>query len=89
MTKQQLADDLVEQGYCNTKSGAKSTIDFIFMQITDALASGSEVSLPGFGKFSTATQAAKSGVMAGKAWTSEAKQVPKFKAGTALKNAVA
>ncbi len=89
MTKQQLIDELVEQGYSETKAKAKSTIDFIFMQITDSLASGSEVSLPGFGKFSTATQAAKSGVMAGKAWTSEAKQVPKFKAASTLKDAVA
>ena len=59
------------------------------MEITSALASGSEISLPGFGKFSTATQAARSGTMSGKAWKSEAKQVPKFKASSTLKDAVA
>ncbi len=71
------------------KSVARETIDFIFDTITKSLTTNTEVTIPGFGKFSTATQAAKSGVMAGKAWTSAAKQVPKFKAATALKDTVA
>ena len=68
---------------------AKEAIQTIFQGIATELVSGSEVSIPGFGKFVSATQAAKSGVMAGKAWTSEAKQVPKFKAAKALKDALA
>ncbi len=88
MTKQELIDRLVKQELSQSKVQAKDTIDFIFAQIADSLSSGSEVSLPGFGRFYTATQAAKSGTMHGKAWTSEAKQIPKFKASTVLKSAV-
>ena len=72
-----------------TQSQAKEAITEIFAEITIQLEAGSEVSIPGFGKFISATQVAKSGVMAGKAWTSAAKQVPKFKPASTLKDAVA
>lgn len=34
-----------------TKAQAKSIVDSVFKQITDAAAGGAETSLPGFGKF--------------------------------------
>ena len=72
-----------------TQATSKEAIQTIFNEITNQLKAGSEVSIPGFGKFVSATQASKSGVIAGKSWTSEAKQVPKFKASKTLKDALA
>ena len=95
MNMTELSECLVENEVCETKSRARSTIGFIFDQISKELQTGSEVTIPGFGKFSTATQAGRSGAMKNKgtgeeiSWTSEAKQVPKFKAGKALKDLVA
>jgi len=72
------------------KSEARETIDFVFDSITETLESGSEVTIPGFGKFSTATQKGREGTAPdGTKWKSETKQVPKFKAATALKDTVA
>ena len=90
MTKQDLINSLVQEGLSQTKAEAKATINFIFNSITQTSVSGSEVSLQGFGKFSTATQAGRNGTAPdGTAWTSKTKQIPKFKASTVLKNAVA
>ncbi len=72
-----------------SQKDAKYFIEKIFANITTQLKSGSEISIPGFGKFCTVTQAAKSGVMANKSWTSPEKQVPKFKAAKALKDTLA
>ena len=89
MTQKDLIEKLVEQDYCRTKTGATAMINYIFSTITTSLSNGNEVSIPGFGKFTSETQAERSGSMNGKEWKSKAKQVPKFKASKTLKDTVA
>ncbi len=88
MSNKILIDSIADK-FDISKVQAKDILDFTFSEITGGLKSGTEFQINGFGKFSTATQAAKSGTMNGKAWTSPAKQVPKFKASTTLKDALA
>jgi DNA-binding protein HU-beta len=58
--------------------------------IEDALASGSDVNITGFGKFSVAERAARRGVnpATGEPMTIAASKAPRFSAGAKLKQAV-
>jgi len=56
--------DLVEKiaaDHSLTKAAAKSIVDGVLKAITDAAVAGSEVSLPGFGKFKVQERAAREG----------------------------
>jgi DNA-binding protein HU-beta len=66
-------------------------VDAILESITDALKSGQEVNFTGFGKFSTQRRAARQGVNPrnpSQKVTIPAATVPKFSAGSSLKQAV-
>jgi len=72
-----------------TKAAAGRVFEDIMTMITDTLAKGEDVEIPGFGKFVVQTQAAKSGVALGKAYTTPEKKVVKFRPAAQLKRTVA
>lgn len=69
----------------------ESVIDAIGRVVQEALAKGDEVTLPGIGKLSVNKRAARTGrnPATGEALKIKAKNVPKFTAAKALKDAVA
>lgn len=69
---------------------AGSAVDAVFNGITETLANGGQVRLVGFGTFSVANRKATTGrnPRTGEAIQIPASNVPKFKAGKALKKAV-
>lgn len=73
-----------------TKADATRAIDATFQAITDALAKGDKVPLVGFGTFSVSERAAREGhnPRTGEKVQIAACKSPKFKAGSALKEAV-
>lgn len=73
-----------------TKADATRAIDATFKAITEALAKGDKVPLVGFGTFSVSERAAREGhnPRTGEKVTIAACKSPKFKAGSALKDAV-
>ncbi len=73
-----------------TASAAAGVVDAIFDEITSALKTGDEVKIAGFGSFSVAARAARSGrnPRTGETIQIAASKQPKFKAGKALKDAV-
>ena len=89
MVKSDLAEKVAEIGV--TKKQAAEVVDCIIGAIKDALASGDKVSLIGFGTFSVKERAARQGrnPRIGDTIQIAAKNVPSFKAGKALKDAVA
>lgn len=80
----------VAEGSGLSKSDAGKAVDGVFAAITDALKSGSEVRLVGFGTFAVAERAASEGrnPRTGEKITIAASKQPKFKAGKGLKDAV-
>jgi DNA-binding protein HU-beta len=90
LTKQEFVDTLASRAGITNRDAAKA-VDAFLDTITDALRSGQDVSFTGFGKFSTQHRAARQGVNPrnpSEKVTIPAATVPKFSAGTALKNAV-
>jgi DNA-binding protein HU-beta len=73
-----------------SKADASKAVDGVFGAITDALKSGDEVRLVGFGTFSVAQRAASEGrnPRTGEKIQIPASKQPKFKAGKGLKDAV-
>ncbi len=73
-----------------TKAQAAEVVDTVLDFITDSLAGGETVQLPGFGRFSVAERAERRGhnPATGKPMTIPASKVVRFKAGTTLKEAV-
>ena len=83
-------DDLVKSvatGSDLSTVKARALIDHVFGSIGDALARGEEVSLPGFGKFSSKATNARTGrnPRTGEAVHIDATAVPKFTPGTNFK----
>ncbi len=74
-----------------TKKDAEKAIAAVVETLTEALAKGDKVTLVGFGSFETKTREARIGrnPKTKEAIEIPATTVPTFKAGTALKNAVA
>lgn len=72
------------------KGDATKAVDAVFDAITDALKSGEEVRLVGFGTFAVTQRAATEGrnPQTGEKIQIKASKLPKFKAGKALKDAV-
>jgi len=73
-----------------SKADAGRAVDAVIGSITDALKSGNQVSLVGFGTFTVKQRAARTGrnPRTGETIQIKASKVPGFKAGKALKDAV-
>jgi nucleoid DNA-binding protein len=74
----------------STKKDAQAAVDSIFSAITKALKKKDSVALVGFGTFKVGKRKARTGrnPQTGEAIRIKAKNVPKFTAGKALKDAV-
>ena len=90
MTKQEFTTKLAEQEGIEKKQAATWT-EAVVKAITDALVSGEKVQFVGFGAFEVRQRAEKKArnPQTGEEVISPATQVPVFKAGKALKDAVA
>ena len=89
MTKSELVDQVADRARL-TKQDAGRAIDALLATIEDTLRRGSEVSVSGFGKFHVSDRGARMGVnpRTGERIQIAASRVPRFSAGSALKNAV-
>lgn len=89
MNKSELVE-AIAHGSGVTKADAQRVLDTFMMTVTDALKSGDQVVLPGFGSFSTGNRSARTGrnPQTGQTIQIKASRVAKFKAGKTLKEAV-
>ncbi|MFT4769810.1 MAG: DNA-binding protein HU-beta [Glaciecola sp.] len=89
MNKSDLIDAIASAADIN-KSDAGRALDAVVDSITDTLKRGDQVSLVGFGTFSVKHRAARDGrnPQTGETIKIKASNVPGFKAGKALKEAV-
>ena len=90
MTKQEFVAEVARRSQLTARDAGKA-VDAFLDTITDTLKGGGDVAFTGFGKFSTAQRAARTGVNPRN--PSEkvhipAARVPKFSAGSGLKTAV-
>jgi DNA-binding protein HU-beta len=91
MTKAEFVKLVQKTGGYETKVAAEKAVKAFTDAVTAALVEKESVSLVGFGTFSTAIVAGKSGTVPGtdKTYTKPAHTAPKFKIGKTLKDAVA
>ena len=89
MNKSELIDAIADSADIS-KSSAANALDAVVGSIQGALANGDSVSLVGFGTFSVKHRAARTGrnPQTGAEIQTSASNVPSFKAGKALKDAV-
>ena len=90
MTKQEFVDKLAAKSGLSRRDAAKA-VDAFLETVTETLRGRGEVAFTGFGKFSTAHRAERQGVNPrnpGQKVTIPAATVPKFSAGSQLKQAV-
>ena len=89
MNKSELVDAIAE-GADISKASAGRALDSALGAITSALSNGDQVSLVGFGTYSVKHRAARAGrnPQTGSEIQIAASNVPSFKAGKALKDAV-
>jgi DNA-binding protein HU-beta len=89
MTKQEFIDRVASETGLG-KSEAAKAVDGTLNVIQETLSRGGEVSFTGFGKFTVADRGARQGVnpQTGERIQIAASKVPRFSAGSALKNAV-
>ena len=89
MNKAELIDAIAESADLS-KASATRALDATLDAITSQLVSGEQVTLVGFGTFSVKARAARTGrnPRTGEAIQIKASNVPGFKAGKALKDAV-
>ena len=90
MTKQEFVAEVARRSQLTARDAGKA-VDAFLDTIVDTLKGGGDVAFTGFGKFSTAQRAARTGVNPRN--PSEkvhipAARVPKFSAGSGLKSAV-
>ena len=89
MNKTQLAEQIAARaGVSGAEAGR--VLDATLETIEQALASGTEVTITGFGKFSVSERAARQGVnpATGEPMQIAASKAPRFSAGAKLKQAV-
>jgi len=88
MNKGDLVNDVVK--VVSTKKEAQAAVDCVFSSITQALKKKGAVTLVGFGTFKVDKRKARTGrnPQTGAEIKIKAKNVPKFAAGKALKDAV-
>ena len=90
MTKQEFVERVAQRSDLDRRQAAKA-VDAFLETITDTLKQGDSISFTGFGKFSTAQRAAREGVnprSPGQKVSIPAATVPKFSAGSQLKQAL-
>ncbi|KTC71663.1 HupB DNA binding protein HU-beta [Legionella birminghamensis] len=89
MNKTELVE-AIANGSGVTKADAGRVLEMFMSTIIDALKSGDQVVLPGFGSFSTGNRSARVGrnPQTGEQIEIKASRVAKFKAGKSLKEAV-
>ena len=89
MTKQEFVEQVSSKSGLS-RSDASKAVDAVLDSITDALRSGNDVAFTGFGKFSASARKARQGVnpRTGEKVNIPATTVPKFTAGSQLKQAV-
>ncbi|MGI6035714.1 MAG: HU family DNA-binding protein [Limnochordia bacterium] len=89
MTKGDLIDSVAEKAAI-TKKDAGRVVDAVFNTIMEALAQGDKVQLVGFGTFEVRHRAARTGrnPQTGETIDIEARNMPVFRAGKSLKEAV-
>lgn len=91
MNTSDLVDRLAAADSTLTKAQAKTLVDAMLAGVRDALVSGEEVNLPGFGKFKVQDKPARTGrnPSTGEAIQIAASKKVSFAAAKALKDAVA
>ena len=89
MTKQEFVEQVASKSGLS-RSDAGKAVDAVLDSITDALRSGQDVAFTGFGKFAVSARKARQGVnpRTGEKVNIPATTVPKFTAGSQLKQAV-
>jgi len=90
VTKQEFVDKIASKADLSRRDAAKA-VDAVLETITESLKSGQEVAFTGFGKFSTQRRAARQGVNPrnpSQKVQIPAATVPRFSAGSQLKQAV-
>jgi len=89
VTKQEFVDQVATKSGLG-KSEAGKAVDSVLEVVEETLSRGGEVSFTGFGKFTVAQRGARQGVnpQTGERIQIAASRVPRFSAGSALKNAV-
>ena len=90
MTKQEFVSAVAQRSGLSSRDAGKA-VDAVLDTITDSLRRGEEVAFTGFGKFSTQHRAARMGVNPrnpSQKVEIPAATVPKFSAGSSLKQAV-
>jgi len=89
VNKNELVSKIAEEAGL-TKTDAAKSVDAFVTSVTEALKSGDEVRLVGFGTFSVAQRAATTGrnPRTGEPIKIPARKQPKFKAGKGLQDAV-
>ena len=85
MNKSEIGDRLANR-LGLSKAVAKDAVDGVFEAIREALATGEEVRIAGFGRFATRSRAARTGrnPQTGEVLSIPASKTPSFKAGKAL-----
>jgi DNA-binding protein HU-beta len=90
VTKQEFVAEIARRAQLSNRDAGKA-VDAFIEAVTDTLKGGGDVTFTGFGKFSTAQRAARTGVNprnpTEKVYIAAAR-VPKFSAGSGLKAAV-
>jgi len=91
MTKAEFVELVQKNGGFDSKAAAEKAVKAFTDSVTEALTKKESVSLVGFGTFSTAEVAEKSGKVPGtdKTYTKPAHTAPKFKFGKTIKDVVA
>ena len=91
MTKKELINTLSNEFSFLNKSQTTSVVENVFKVIKQTVASGETVDIFGFGKFVPTLQKGKTGKVPGtdKTYTTQSRNVPKFKSAKAFKDAVA
>ena len=89
MTKNEFVDQVADKSGLG-KGEAGKAVDAVLESLQEVLSRGGEVNFTGFGKFSVADRSARQGVnpQTGERIQIAASRVPRFSAGSALKNAV-
>jgi len=89
MKKKDFVKLLSERAGLSQKDG-NTMLNIMFSTITDTLMDGDDISVPGFGKFSTSIRSARTcrNPQTGEPMEVPEKRVPKFKAASALKQSL-
>lgn len=90
MTKAEFLERLARDDRIDSKKAAGDAVEAVLETITKTLRSGDEVNFTGFGKFHVAERGPRQGVnpRTGERITIPGGKVPRFSAGSSLKNEV-